>query len=86
MHRPIERLALLDEATSVGAAIAGGVGAGVFPDFGVATTIVKVAETYEPQAAVRDVYDRQYEVFQEAYRALVPIYDRLQAPADKERS
>jgi xylulokinase len=86
MHRPIERLALLDEATSVGAAIAGGVGAGVFPDFGVATTIVKVAETYEPQAAVRDVYDRQYEVFQEAYLALVPIYDRLQAPADKERS
>jgi xylulokinase len=85
MNRPIERLALLEEATSVGAAIAGGVGVGIFPDFGVAARIVKVADTYGPQPALRDVYDRQYEVFQAAYDALVPIYERLRAPADKER-
>jgi xylulokinase len=85
MNRPIERLALLEEATSVGAAIAGGVGVGIFPDFGVAARIVKVADTYGPQPALRDVYDRQYEVFQAAYDALVPIYERLRASADKER-
>ena len=84
MNRPIERLALLEEATALGAAIAGGVGAGVFRDFGVARSIVKVAETYHPQPAVRDVYERQYEAFQEAYRALVPIYARLQALTGKE--
>lgn len=84
MNRPIERLALLEEATSLGAAIAGGVGAGLFRDFGVARSIVKVAETYHPEPAVRDVYDQQYDVFQGAYRALVPVYDRLQALTDKE--
>lgn len=84
MNRPIERLALLEEATSLGAAIAGGVGAGVFRDFGVAATIVKVAETYHPQPGVRDIYDAQYEVFQAAYEALVPIYARLPALPDKE--
>lgn len=84
MNRPIERLALLDEATSLGAAIAGGVGTGVFRDFSVAATIVKVAETYHPQPALRDVYDGQYEIFQEAYRVLVPIYVRLQALTEKE--
>jgi xylulokinase len=84
MNRPIERLALLEEATSLGAAIAGGVGAGVFPDFGVARSIVKVAETYHPEPAVRDVYDEQYEIFQQAYQALVPIYDRLQHLTSKE--
>ncbi len=84
MNRPIERLALLEEATSLGAAIAGGVGAGLFRDFGVARSIVKVAETYHPEPAARDVYDQQYDVFQGAYRALVPVYDRLQALTEKE--
>jgi xylulokinase len=84
VDRPIERLALLEEATSLGAAIAGGVGAGMFRDFGVARAIVKVAETYHPQPARRDVYDQHYEIFQEAYRALLPIYARLHPPTDKE--
>ena len=84
MNRPIERLALLEEATSLGAAIAGGVGAGMFPDFGVARSIVKVAETYHAQPGRRDVYDQQYEVFQEAYRALIPVYASLHLLTDKE--
>jgi xylulokinase len=84
MNRPIERLALREEATSLGAAIAGGVGTEVFRDFGVAATIVKVAETYHPDQAVRDVYDQEYAVFQAAYRALVPVYAQLQALTGKE--
>jgi xylulokinase len=84
MNRPIERLALLEEATSLGAAIAGGVGTGVFRDFSVAAAVVKLAETYHPHPAVRDVYDRQYELFQEAYRVLVPIYEGLQALTEKQ--
>jgi xylulokinase len=58
MNRPIERLALLEEATSLGAAIAGGVGTGIFRDFGVAATIVQIAETFRPRSEVRDVYDQ----------------------------
>jgi xylulokinase len=84
MNRTIERLTLLEEATSLGAAIAGGVGTGVFPDFSVAAAIVRIAESYRPRPEVRDVYDQQYEVFQDAYRALAPIYGRLQALPQQE--
>ena len=31
---PVQRLAILEEATSMGAALAGGVGVGLYPDFG----------------------------------------------------
>lgn len=74
---PVQKLELLEEATSLGAAIAGGVGVGVLPDFTTAQRIVKVSETLEPRKEARDVYDAQYEVFKDAYAALVPIYPKL---------
>ena len=73
----VQPLELLEEATSLGAAIAGGVGVGALPDFTDAERIVRVAETVEPRPDVRDVYEAQYEVFRDAYAALAPIYPRL---------
>ena len=71
---PILRPALLAEATSLGAAIAGGVGVGLFPDFSVTHEIVQVEEGERPQPAAQARYAELYPLFQETYRALEPIY------------
>jgi xylulokinase len=71
---PILRPALLAEATALGAAIAGGVGVGLFPDFSVAHELVRVEEGEWPQPAVQARYAELYPLFQETYRALEPIY------------
>jgi len=77
--RTILRPALLEEATSMGAAIAGGVGVGLFPDFSVAERLTPIAAITEVDPEAKAVYDRLYEVFEAAYQALVPIYDQIAA-------
>ncbi len=77
-NTPIERLEFLEEATSLGAAIAGGIGAGIFKDFLVAQKIVRVKEKICPDNKNREIYDRQYEIFKEAYDALIPIFAKQQ--------
>ena len=69
---PILRPALLEEATSMGAALAGGIGVGIFPDFSVAEQLTPIVDTIQPnpelQAAVRP-----------AVRGLQPRLRRLRA-------
>ena len=67
---PILRPALLEEATSMGAALAGGVGVGIFPDFSVAERLASIVDTIQPNPELRPVYDRLYGVFNRAYRRL----------------
>lgn len=74
---PILHPTLLAEATSLGAAIAGGVGVGLFPDFSVAQEFVQVEEAERPNRAAQARYAELYPLFQETYRALEPIYERL---------
>jgi len=75
--RTILRPALLEEATSMGAAIAGGVGVGLFPGFSVAERLTPIAAVTEVDPEAKAAYDRLYKVFEAAYQALVPIYDEL---------
>jgi xylulokinase len=82
--RPVLRPRLLDEATSLGAAIAGGVGVGLFPDFSVADRFVEIVDRQLPQAEAQAVYERLYPVFLAAYQALVPVFDQLQQATDKD--
>ncbi len=74
---PVERLAILEEATSMGAALTGGVGVGLYPDFSLAQTMNPVVEVVAPDPAAGAVYDRVYPVFDAAYEALAPVYDLL---------
>jgi len=74
---PILRPALLAEATSLGAAIAGGVGAGLFPDFSVAHEFVTVEEAERPDPAHRQRYAALYGLFQHTYTVLEPIFEQL---------
>lgn len=76
-NRPILRPALLDEATSFGAAVAGGVGVGIFKDFSIAEELTPIVETLNPDPSVQEKYQELYALFNELYEALVPIYTKL---------
>ncbi|MGC9347291.1 MAG: xylulokinase [Anaerolineae bacterium] len=76
---PVQRLAVLEEATSMGAALAGGVGVGLYPDFSMAMEMNPVVETIEPNPEAQRVYTDLYPIFQETYTALAPVYDHLAA-------
>jgi xylulokinase len=75
--RPTLRPRLLDEATSLGAAIAGGVGVGLFNDFSIVKRRVEIVNRQAPNPKAQEVYDRLYPIFLETYNALVPIFDQL---------
>ena len=74
---PILRPALLEEATSMGAALAGGVGVGIFPDFSVAERLASIVDTIQPNPELKPVYDRLYGVFNRAYDAFEPLFAEL---------
>jgi xylulokinase len=74
---PILRPKLVVEATSLGAAIAGGVGIGLFKDYGVADELVQVEPGEEPIPAHATLYQELYEIFLETYDSLVGVYDRI---------
>jgi xylulokinase len=76
---PVTVLDLPYAATALGAAIAGGVGVGIYPDYSVAQTLAPVLERTEPQPEAYPVYRAYYALFQESYTALEGIYDRIEA-------
>jgi xylulokinase len=74
---PVHRLAILEEATSMGAALAGGVGVGLYPGFSIVETMNEVAQTLRPDPAAQAAYEKVYPLFEAAYQALVPVYDMM---------
>ncbi len=74
---PILLPALVTEATSLGAAIAGGVGVGLYPDFSIAQRFVCAAESERPDPAAQARYAELLPLFGDAYRALEPIFTRF---------
>jgi xylulokinase len=75
---PLQRLVTLEEATSMGAAVIGGVSIGLYPGFEVVHTMNPVAETITPNPANQARYDRLAGLFDESYRALERIFNRLE--------
>lgn len=76
-EKPIAKPASFDQATSLGAAIAGGVGVGLFKDFTVVEKLITIESTAEPRPENKRVYDKLYKVFKDSYRQLLPIYEQL---------
>ena len=68
-----------EEATSMGAAICGGVGIGMYPDFLVAEKLNRTVSVIEPNAENRARYETLYSIFNDTYTALEAAYDRLAA-------
>ena len=70
---PLERTAA-DEGSAYGAALLGGVAAGVFRDVHEAVAAcVRVQETVEPEARWRPAYEQGYERFRLLYPVLRPL-------------
>ena len=76
-QRPLLVPRYLEEATSMGAAICGGVGVGIYDDFSVAEEMNMPVRCIEPDAGNAGVYDELYKVFTKAYTQLKPIYRSL---------
>jgi len=75
----VESLRDLEEATSMGAAVIGGVACGLFADFEVIHRFIRVANTAEPSPDQRAVYLKLMPIFEKAYLGLVGVYDDLAA-------
>jgi xylulokinase len=72
---------LLAEATALGAAVAGGVAVGLWPDYGVAAELAPAEGAEEPDPERVAAYRRLGELFFDAYRRLEPWYDSLAGEA-----
>jgi xylulokinase len=74
---PVARRMLADEATSIGAAIVGGVGVGIFPDFTVAADLSERATPMGVNEIRHETYRARYVEFLDAYARLEPWFDAL---------
>jgi xylulokinase len=76
---PLLRPHLDATATALGAAIAGGIGVGLFADFSVAGRLIPVVEAESPMPEHSLRYAALYPLFQQTYTALKPLFDQLTA-------
>ena len=67
----------LREATSMGAAVCGGIGIGAFKDYRAAYQFNPVKRYLEPNGEHKAAYEKMYEMFNQAYTQLEPIYQGL---------
>lgn len=78
-RRPLDIPAAVEDATSMGAAICGGVALGIFDDFRIAETLVVPRQRVQPDHRTADIYDELHRIFLDAYHGLEPTFRRLAA-------
>ena len=71
---PVQRPALLAEATSFGAALAGGIGVGLYKDWSLAEQLTPIVDEIQPNRDLAPLYGRMFDFFNRAYEAFVPLY------------
>jgi len=72
---PIRRRALVDEATSLGAAVVGGVAVGLFDDFDIAGRMSDLRGEFTPDTAAHEKYVASHARFLDAYRRIEPWFE-----------
>lgn len=65
------------EATSLGAAIAAGVGVGIFKDFKSAAAAIEYDRQYEPDSEKVEEYRKYYNIYKMMYPRLKPVFDGI---------
>jgi xylulokinase len=65
------------EATSIGAAIAGGMGVGIFSSIQAADRFVKIVDEVVPETHNVELYKRYYDIFKKSYKQLEEIFSLL---------
>ena len=73
-NKPIQILELAAEATAWGAAVAGGIGVGLYRDWSIASAQAHITRVVEPNPERVAQYAECVARFAETYRALEPIY------------
>ncbi len=76
-QKPVIIPEYMEEATSMGAAVCGGIGIGAFSDFKIINKLNKVKNTILPRAEYSGIYSSLFEIFNETYVALEPIFAKL---------
>ena len=74
------------EATSMGAAIAAGVGVEIYKNFEVAASLVEYEREYSPHPQKNNVYNEFYQTYKMMYPHLKPIFDRLSMQSSESES
>lgn len=74
---PVGCLQYIQEAGSFGAAVAAGIGLGMYPDFQVAKDFNPVTHTRNVQADIHEFYEKLYPVFKCAYESNYRLCDQL---------
>jgi len=77
LERPTARLNVIEEATAVGAAVAGGVGVGLFPSLEEAAGFIRMEERIEPNPRSFETYRRSLALFRRSYSELVGVFEEL---------
>ena len=67
----------LEEATAMGAAVTGGVGAGVFRDFDVIDRFIDIESVSKPIPENVETYNKMKPLFEDCYTSLVGVFDKL---------
>ncbi len=71
---PVVKLNFIEEATSVGAAMIGGLASGVFRNLKEATRFIKREEISVPDPGRVDIYGKLFDVFKKSYNSLVEVF------------
>jgi xylulokinase len=74
---PIRRPALLAEATSFGAALAGGIGVGIYKDWSLAETLTPIVDELQPNTQLAAQYEKLYKIFNRAYETFEPLFTEV---------
>ena len=69
----------IEEATSMGAAICGGVGIGLYKSFQECGDFNRIVDQIKPNPAHKAVYDSLLPIFQSTYEQLIPVFGQLAA-------
>ncbi len=69
--------AYIGEGSSIGAAICGGVGVGVYKDFAQCAGMNPIVRTVKPNPENAGTYERMYNLFEDIYPHMIPIYDMM---------
>ena len=76
-NRPVLQLNYIEEAGSIGAAIIAGVGVGEFASFDAVSSFIHPVSVQQPDPSVSQVYSKQYQAFNHAYKVLCPVFSEL---------
>jgi xylulokinase len=83
LETPVRRVAQ-HPGSSLGAAVAAGMGTGALDDWRAIERFVRLDRTFEPRSERFDVYRRLYGVYRESYERLRDLYPRLSVGAGDE--